>query len=47
MIDSLMGPNRIVTETRDILRVVADYYKVLFGWESRGAATMDSQFWDR
>jgi hypothetical protein len=36
MIDSLMGPNRIVTETQDILRVVANYYKVLFGWESRG-----------
>jgi hypothetical protein len=45
-IDSLKGPNGIVFETSDILQVVASYYKELFGWESRGAVTLNSQFWD-
>jgi hypothetical protein len=31
-IKSIRGPNGVVTETSDILRVVVDYYKNLFRW---------------
>jgi hypothetical protein len=36
----------MVTETPDILRVAGDYYKNLFRWESRGAVSLDDQFWE-
>jgi hypothetical protein len=34
----------MVYETVDILRVAARYYKDLFGWESRGAFSLNNQF---
>jgi hypothetical protein len=43
-IECIRGPNGMVTETPDILRVAADYYKNLFRWESKGAISLDDQF---
>jgi hypothetical protein len=43
-IDCLKGPNGMVSESADILRVAASYYKNLFGWESRGVVTLDNHF---
>jgi hypothetical protein len=43
-IDRLRGPNGMVTETSEILKIAANYYKELFGWEDRGNTSLDSHF---
>jgi hypothetical protein len=45
-IESIRGPNGVVTDTSDILRVAADYYKNMFRWESRGTISLETQFWE-
>jgi hypothetical protein len=43
-IESLRGLDGLVHDTPGILRIAKDYYKNLFSWESRGAATLDEHF---
>jgi hypothetical protein len=43
-IECLRGPNGIVSETKDILRVAVDFYKNLFKKESRGSFSLAENF---
>jgi hypothetical protein len=45
-IESLRGPNGLVSETTEILKVAADYYKELFRWEDRCTISLEGQFWE-
>jgi hypothetical protein len=44
-IDSLQGPDGLVHETSEILKVAANFYKDLFRKESRGSFSLDNNFW--
>jgi hypothetical protein len=43
-IDCIKGPNGMVFENSDILKVAANYYKDLFRWESRGVLALADLF---
>jgi hypothetical protein len=45
-IEGLMGPDRMKCETQDILNIATDYYRTLFGKESRGHSALQSDSWD-
>jgi hypothetical protein len=44
-IECLKGPNGLVYDTQEILAVVADFYKGMFKWESRGSMSLGANFW--
>jgi hypothetical protein len=45
-IEGLMGPEGMKCENHDILKIAADYYRSLFGKESRGHFSLQYDFWD-
>jgi hypothetical protein len=44
-IECLQGPNGLVNDTSEILKVAASYYKNLFKKEERGVVSLDANFW--
>jgi hypothetical protein len=45
-IECLRDPARFVYDTPKILKVAANYYKMLFGRESRGNFSLQGDFWE-
>lgn len=45
-IDVLEGPNGLVEDEAEMMKVVVDFYKDLFKREDRGNVTLREDFWD-
>jgi hypothetical protein len=43
-INNLKGPNGLVYDTPNIIKIAVNYYKDLFSWESRGVISLDEHF---
>jgi hypothetical protein len=46
-IHSLQGPEGMVHDTPNMLKVAANFYRELFKYESRGSFSIENDFWNR